>query len=864
MAEDCILEVVKEDDDKELKIVLVGKETQDNEDLTRALTTLEADIVNSETGLEHVQDASEFETMFILTSFEGDVYHKLHRAEARILGPAAVISSIRNNETLPFTSRPLFCTAMKGLILCFTGFKVRDQLCHLVDLVHHMGGSVRKDINSKVTHLIANASGSQKYKFAVSMGTPIMSEDWIHRIWTERDDLDIKADSEKMMSYRLRPFFECSISFLGFSAEEQKHMEELTIENGGRYEALDSEESTHLVVDDHNVKELPSDLSLPQYVVRAEWFWGGIQMEACADEAIYTFHKPVLPSKCMSNSSLPGYKLGKRKRLKQLVDEGEVEFLSSKRRSSELGISMSPNSFLDASHTPDKSDYITESKLENNENHMIANNAKPSARQLVVKELLQTEINYVGILNTILNTFKAQIEKPDQYNGPLLPPPAVKIIFGNIPPIYDAHCKMRAKLQDVIENWREDISIGDVILQHADALTTAYPPFVNFFENTKKTILESDKTNPRFHAFLKVCLTRPECGRQTLEELLIRPVQRLPSVVLLLGDIKKHTDSKNPDHQKLDEAISKLKGIMTYINEDKRRTDNQVAMFDIMKEIDNCPATLISSHRSFVDRIDVLELSDHLSGRGNPLSLFIFTDSIEICKRRVKVLHSTRSPAAYKTPQKAYKHIEMMSLTTIKRVLNVIESDDCRGVFAFITRNNMELKEKLYSFMLDMEDVSKTDKLRDLCKHLANTLCRTDYETLLATVKGDELNINTKDLSNKLSKAVKFGKRVSRAFSFNKTPSRLKRAISSVTHKGFSPFVRENSVTPGDLKGRRLASTFDLTDSSPTLSHFDDSDSISLGAFSLQEEISPRSFQTPSKKLTKYTTLGPSSAKKYL
>ena len=48
--------------------------------------------------------------------------------------------------------------------------------------------------------------------------------------------------------------------------------------------------------------------------------------------------------------------------------------------------------------------FVSESKLENNENHVIANNVvKPSARQLVVKELLQTEINYVGILSTILN-----------------------------------------------------------------------------------------------------------------------------------------------------------------------------------------------------------------------------------------------------------------------------------------------------------------------------------------------------------------------------------------------------------------------------------------------------------------------------
>lgn len=38
----------------------------------------------------------------------------------------------------------------------------------------------------------------------------------------------------------------------------------------------------------------------------------------------------------------------------------------------------------------------------------------------------------------------------------------------------------------------------------AEALVKAYPPFVNFFEDTKERIQKCDKTNPRFHAFLKV------------------------------------------------------------------------------------------------------------------------------------------------------------------------------------------------------------------------------------------------------------------------------------------------------------------------------------------------------------------------
>lgn len=35
-------------------------------------------------------------------------------------------------------------------------------------------------------------------------------------------------------------------------------------------------------------------------------------------------------------------------------------------------------------------------------------------------------------------------------------------------------------------------------------LVKAYPPFVNFFEMSKETIVRCEKQKPRFHAFLKV------------------------------------------------------------------------------------------------------------------------------------------------------------------------------------------------------------------------------------------------------------------------------------------------------------------------------------------------------------------------
>ena len=47
--------------------------------------------------------------------------------------------------------------------------------------------------------------------------------------------------------------------------------------------------------------------------------------------------------------------------------------------------------------------------------------------------------------------------------------------------------------------------------------------------------------------FYQACLSRPECGRQTLAELLIRPVQRLPSMNLLLSGKQNWLNFRSPN-----------------------------------------------------------------------------------------------------------------------------------------------------------------------------------------------------------------------------------------------------------------------------------------------------------------------------
>lgn len=59
-----------------------------------------------------------------------------------------------------------------------------------------MGGSIRKDMSAKVTHLIANVSGGDKYQYAATFRVPIMHLQWVLDSWERKYDLTFSATSD--------------------------------------------------------------------------------------------------------------------------------------------------------------------------------------------------------------------------------------------------------------------------------------------------------------------------------------------------------------------------------------------------------------------------------------------------------------------------------------------------------------------------------------------------------------------------------------------------------------------------------------------------------------------------------------------
>lgn len=58
------------------------------------------------------------------------------------------------------------------------------------------------------------------------------------------------------------------------------------------------------------------------------------------------------------------------------------------------------------------------------------------------------------------------MEHPEQIGGPLLDSAEIKIIFGNLPPIFEIHQKLRNELASIVHSWSDDHSIGKLILDH--------------------------------------------------------------------------------------------------------------------------------------------------------------------------------------------------------------------------------------------------------------------------------------------------------------------------------------------------------------------------------------------------------------
>ncbi|PRP84844.1 RhoGEF domain-containing protein [Planoprotostelium fungivorum] len=241
----------------------------------------------------------------------------------------------------------------------------------------------------------------------------------------------------------------------------------------------------------------------------------------------------------------------------------------------------------------------------------------------IIEEILKTEESYVTFLNLVVEQF----QKPLRSEPDLMTEEAHRLIFSNIEMIQKYNDVFLSQLKQRVSNFDTHTTLfGDCFLMIADFLK-AYSAYVNYYNQGQVQLLTSRHSNKSLDRWLNEKKLLPEAQNKGIGDLLIMPVQRVPRYSMLLSDLVKSTWNHHPDYENLCKARDKISSLADFMNEQKRKFENQLRVSSIFLSITNLGGvTMLSPSRTFVREGSLMETD--LYGEKRTCYVFLFNDLI--------------------------------------------------------------------------------------------------------------------------------------------------------------------------------------------------------------------------------------------
>ncbi|XP_012256069.2 uncharacterized protein LOC105686072 isoform X1 [Athalia rosae] len=300
-------------------------------------------------------------------------------------------------------------------------------------------------------------------------------------------------------------------------------------------------------------------------------------------------------------------------------------------------------------------------------------------RTHVVVELYDTERSYVEALQILVNKYLQPLKSPE--NSGLVDCATVDEIFYQVPAILSHHEVFLEELRKRLESWELRQTIGDVFLDvftKPDVLET-YTLFLDNWKSAKKAIKTTCQAKPAFARFLET-MEREHKGKLGLDQLLIKPVQKIPRYELLIQRLLKHTDQHHPDYELLTAAQKEVHELVVKINCTERESleweQQQTTLREVQALVEGL-AGIVTNDRAFV-RHDLVTIASN-QGTRKERALFLFSDLLVITsiKRRSGTI---RKPSTSSCPNSLVGLLEANKYKMLMRIalddLEVMKAKD--------------------------------------------------------------------------------------------------------------------------------------------------------------------------------------------
>jgi hypothetical protein len=262
----------------------------------------------------------------------------------------------------------------------------------------------------------------------------------------------------------------------------------------------------------------------------------------------------------------------------------------------------------------------------------------PDTRQLecVLEELLQIEGDYVDNLRILYETWVGVYPNLREEERMGLPSPAeVRLIFGGIGDIYLVNNAFYNELVEV--RRRPDHQFDDlvnVMYRHVGKFEV-YSKYVNFLEMSQCTLEKCVQQHEAFKDFIDD-FPRKTKGRQSISDVLIQPIQRIPRYIMLLKNLLRYAPQSSSCFPKLVSTYKTMAKVAFLVNENKKMNDMRLSSFQLYNDIEDYPSVLINASRVLIGQFDIGQYEPASRTVRENFTMFILNDLIVIAKRKHK------------------------------------------------------------------------------------------------------------------------------------------------------------------------------------------------------------------------------------
>ncbi|XP_037723992.1 protein vav isoform X2 [Drosophila subpulchrella] len=197
-------------------------------------------------------------------------------------------------------------------------------------------------------------------------------------------------------------------------------------------------------------------------------------------------------------------------------------------------------------------------------------------RDYVIRELIDTESNYLDVLTALKTKFMGPLERH-------LNQDELRVIFPRIRELADIHTRFLDKLRESLTP-NAKLKMAQVFLEFREPFLI-YGEYCSCLLGAIDYLADVCKKNQIIDQLVQKCERDYNVGKLQLRDILSVPMQRILKYHLLLDKLVKETSPLHDDYRSLERAKEAMIDVSQYINEVKRDSDHLVIIQKVKDSI---------------------------------------------------------------------------------------------------------------------------------------------------------------------------------------------------------------------------------------------------------------------------------------